>query len=384
MTLRVSWPQALAWRMSRQLLDPVGSLPVDGVVRRLGAVQAQVASSAELAIRVRRRTSRRGEVARALADGRLVKTWAMRGTLHLLTPDEGGAFLSLMAAGRSWERPSWVKYFGMTPAQMERLRGVVREAIDERPLTREELIEAVGRKRGFKAVAEGLRSGWGTLLKPIAWQGDLVFGPSVGTRVTFTTPQAASAPWTGLPEPDEAAPIAIRAYLGAYGPAGVEAFSDWVSGGWFSKKRMRTWFSDFGDAIVEVEVDGERAWILAEHADELAATKPTTAVRLLPGFDQYILGPGTKDGHVTPSARRSDVSRTAGWISPVVICGGVVCGTWELDGAKVLVAWFKEAGQVPRKALEAETGRLSDLLGADLAPAVAVNSRAVRSVQPVG
>ena len=74
MTLQVTWPQALAWRMRRQLLDPIGRMPVDGVVRRLGAVQAQVASSAELAIRVRRQGSRRGEVARALAGGRLVKT----------------------------------------------------------------------------------------------------------------------------------------------------------------------------------------------------------------------------------------------------------------------------------------------------------------------
>jgi len=284
-TLQVTWPQALAWRMRRQLLDPIARVPVDGVVRRLGAVQAQVASSAELAIRVRHHGSRRGEVARALADGRLVKTWAMRGTLHLLTPEEGGAFLSLMAAGRSWERPSWQKYFGMSPARMERLRGIVREEIAERPLTREELIDAVGRRRGFKAVAEGLRSGWGTLLKPIAWQGDLVFGPSVGTRVTFTTPQAASSRWAGLPEPDEAAPIAIRTYLGAYGPATVEAFSFWVAGGWFSRARLRGWFAEFGDALVEVDIEGEQAWILAEHADELSATRPTAAVRLLPGFD---------------------------------------------------------------------------------------------------
>jgi hypothetical protein len=366
MTVRVTWPQALAWRMRRQLLDPIARMPVDGVVRRLGAVQAQVASSAELAIRVRRQSSQPGEVARALSTGRLVKTWAMRGTLHLLTPEEGGAFLSLMAAGRSWERPSWQRYFGMTPSKMERLRGIVRDEIADRPLTRGELIEAVGRRRGFKAVAEGLRSGWGTLLKPIAWQGNLVFGPSAGTRVTFTTPQAASSRWAGLPEPDEAAPIAIHAYLGAYGPATVQAFSEWVAGGWFSRARLRGWFADLGDELVEVEVDGDRGWILAEHAEEMAATTPTSAVRLLPGFDQFVLGPGTKDGHVTPAPRRADVSRTAGWISPVVVAGGVVCGTWELDGTDVRIAWFKEAGRVPRRAIAEEVIGLSKVLDADL------------------
>ena len=39
------------------------------------------------------RSSRAGEVDRALADGRLIKTWAMRGSLHLLTPDDGAALL---------------------------------------------------------------------------------------------------------------------------------------------------------------------------------------------------------------------------------------------------------------------------------------------------
>ncbi len=79
-----------------------------------------------------------------------------------------------------------------------------------------------------------------------------------------------------------------------------------------------------------------------------------------------MLGPGTKDGHVTPAARRADVSRTAGWISPVVVVGGVVCGTWELDGSDVRIAWFTECGRVPRRAIAGEVSSLSTLLGADL------------------
>jgi hypothetical protein len=140
MALRVTWRQALAWRMHRQLLDPIGGLPVAGVVRRLCGVQAQVASSAELAIRLRRERSRPGEVDRALSTGRLIKTWGMRGALHLLTPKDAGALLSLMAAGRAWERPSWQRYFGMTAeewiAAMDALRHVVREALAEKPHTR--------------------------------------------------------------------------------------------------------------------------------------------------------------------------------------------------------------------------------------------------------
>jgi hypothetical protein len=363
MALRVTWQQALAFRMRRHLLDPIGTLPVAPVVGRLCGVQAQVASSAELAVRVRRVKSRPGEVGRALAEGRLIKTWAMRGALHLLTPEDAGTFLSLMAAGRTWERASWQRYFGVTTEVMDALRRAVREALDGTVLTREELVASVIARPGLGHVGEALRSGWGTLLKPLAWQGELCYGPSRDGRVTFMRPEAASSRWAGVPDPDEAAPLAIVAYFGAHGPATIDAFGAWLARGWFGKRRLRTWFGALGDRLAEVEVDGERALVLAEDLDELASTRPTTAVRLLPGFDQYVLGPGTADGHVVPAARRAAVSKQSGWIAPVVVAGGVVCGTWELDGERVRVDWFQEAGRPPRTALEAEVSRLSSILG---------------------
>ena len=329
-------------------------------------MQAQVASSAELAVRIRRVRSRPGEVAHALSEGSLVKTWAMRGTLHLLTPEDGGAFLSLIAAGRSWERASWQRYFGVKPKDIETLREAASEALGDRALTREELVEAIVARPGLGHLAEALRSGWGTLLKPLAWQGALCHGPSRGTRATFMRPGAASSRWAGVPDPDEAAPTAIAAYLGAYGPATVERFGDWLGGGWFGKRQLRTWFDLLGDRLVHVDVEGESAMILAEHADELGATEATKAVRLLPGFDQYVLGPGTADAHVIPADRRSAVSRQSGWISPVVVSGGVVAGTWELDGDVVQIAWFGEAGRPPARLLKAEVERLGSTLGREL------------------
>jgi len=364
--LSVTWERALAWRMRRQLVEPIGTLPVAGVVRRLCGVQTQVASTAELAVRVRRQTSRRGEVARALSDGRLIKTWAMRGTLHLLTPEDAGAFLSLIAAGRSWETPAWERYFGMTSRHWDLLRPVVRDALDGTVLTREELIAAITRHRGLGHVGDALRSGWGTLLKPLAWQGDLCFGPSRGNRVTFTRPESASARWGGVPDPDDAARSAIVGYFGAYAPATIDSFHNWLSRGRVSRKQLRAWFSAVADRLVEVDVGGERSYVLERDVDELAAARPTKAVRLLPGFDQYVLGPGTDDVHVVPAKRRRAVSMQAGWISPIVVASGVVRGTWKLEGDEVSVAWFRESGAAPRHSLRAEVARLSAILAREL------------------
>ena len=363
--MRVTWKQALAWRMKRHFLDPVGGSSVPKVVDRLCGVQAQVASSAELAVRLRRSESSPGQVGRAISRGSLVKTWAMRGTLHLLTPDTGPAFLSLIASGRSWERPSWQKYFGVSPAQIEKLRDATREALGDGPLTREELITAVTKTRGLAHVGEALGSGWGTLLKPLAWQGDLCFGPSRGNRVTFTLPEAASKRWPGIPDPEEAAPIAILAYLSAHGPSTADAFGNWLSGGWFGKRQLRSWFAELGETLAEVDVEGVSALVRAEDLDELLATKPTKSLRLLGGFDQYVLAPGTGDSHVVPAKRRPLVSKQSGWISPVVVSGGVVSGTWELKDDRVLVAWFKEAA-LPRRLLDDEMARLAEILARPL------------------
>ena len=372
MPIEVTWPQALAWRMRRQLLDPIGEFPVAAVVRRLCGVQAQVASSAELAVRVRRQTSRPGDVGRALAEGRLIKTWAMRGALHLLTPEDGGAFLSLIAAQRSWELPSWQRYFGMTNKRWDTLRAAVAEALDGPPLSRDELVAAIVAKRGLGHLGDELRSGWGTLFKPLAWQGELCYGPSQGTRVTFTRPDLASRRWAGVPDPEEAAPTVIRAYLAAFGPATTANLRSWLARGRIGARDLRSWFNSLGDQLAEVQVDGEPAWLLAEDADELASARPTKAVRLLGGFDQYVLGPGTTDVNIVPAARRSAVSRQSGWISPVVVAGGAVSGTWSLDGDRVQVAWFGEAGKPPRTALAAEGERLSAILGRDLEGAIAL------------
>lgn len=362
----MTWEQALAWRMRRHYLDPIGDRPVTEVVHRLCGVQAQVASSAELAVRVRRKTSKPGEIARALRDGRLIKTWAMRGTLHVLTPQDAGIFLSVLAAGRSWERPSWERWLGITSAQQEALRAVVRDALDGKTLTREELAAAVTRRRGFGHVGDALLESWGGMLKPLAWQGDLCFGPSQGNRVTFMRPEQASTQWAGLPDADDAAPLAMRAYLRAYGPATVKNFGHFVSRGRISARTTREWFDKLRPRLAEVEVGGERHFVLPEDLDELVSIKPSRTIRLVGGFDQFVMGPGTDDGHVVSAKRRRAVSKQSGWIAPVVLVGGAVRGTWEIAGNALAVAWFKESGAVPRMALQEETARIASIVDRDL------------------
>lgn len=120
-----------------------------------------------------------------------------------------------------------------------------------------------------------------------------------------------------------------------------------------------------------LDVEGETCLALAADLDELCATGPARSVRLLAGFDQYVLGPGTGDTRIVAAYRRGDVSRAAGWISPVVIAGGRVVGVWKLEGELLEVSLFAEGRPVAAKALASEAERVGAAVGRELRLAVA-------------
>jgi hypothetical protein len=357
----VTWPQALAWRSQRHLLDPVGSESVAGVVRRLGAVLSMDESLAELAVRTRRTTSRPGELTKALADGTVIKAFAFRGSMHYLSPEDGGIYLALRSAGRQWELPSWVEYYRLAPADWPDFRAAVREALSVGPLTIPELGEALARHPAYRHLKPVFDEGAGTLIKPLTWQGDMSLGPQRDGQHTFqrldTNPR-----WQGIPGLDEAGPRAITAYVRTYGPATLDHIHYWLGNGLSAgRKRLDGWFSGLGERLVAVDVEGAVAYLVREDVDALEAAAPSAAVRFLPGHDQWVMGPGTTDVHVTPPSRRDLMTRKA---NPLIL-GGQVCGTWARKGDELLVTWLDERPP-PKAAIEQEALRLSGILGRDL------------------
>jgi hypothetical protein len=354
----ITWAQALAWRMKRQLLAPVGFESVAGVVRRLGAVLSMDESLAELAVRTRRATSRPGELAAALAEGEVIKAFAFRGSMHYLSPEEGGIYLALRSAGRQWELPSWVEHYRLSPSDWPDFRAAVRAALIDGPLTLVELGRALTRHRAYRHLKPVFDEGAGTLIKPLTWQGDMSFGPTRDGLHTFQRLDN-NPRWRGILDLDDAGPRAITAYLRTYGPATLDHLHYWLGEGLSAgRRRLEVWFSELGDRLVAVDVEGSVAYVVREDVDALAASLPSEAVRLLPGHDQWVIGPGTKDVHVTPLSRRDLMTRKA---NPVIV-GGVVCGTWVRKGDELTVTWLDKRRR-PDEAIERESGRLAGLLG---------------------
>jgi len=354
----MTWAKALAWRLGRQLLD--GSRPgsVVDVVGRLGAVPAWPDLTAELAVGARCSAGRNGDVARAHETGGLVKAYVFRGATHYMTPGDAGDYLALRASSRMWELRSWVSYYGLTPEDWPRFREYVRGALADRPLTRSQLAAALGRSSRYRHLRGHVLDGNDTLLKPLTWQGDMGLGPARDGEATFLRLDAVPG-WGGIPEVGEAGPRVVEAYLRIYGPAAPDRVQEWLGPGLGVKRKVIAgWLAGLGDRLVTVTVEGEPALVLHDDLEELEASRPSTAVRLLPGRDPWVMGPGTHDFHVVSPTRREPVSRSAN----LVVARGVVAGTWTIREARLNVTWFEESGRFPRAALADECARLSSFL----------------------
>ena len=353
-----------AWRVERQLLGRTKAASPVEVARQLVGVQAQVTSSAALSIALRT-TPTRGTMpptdatGRALLDRRLVRSWAMRSTLHLFAADDVPTVAAALQGKERWRRPAWLRWFGVTEPEMERLIETIGEILDDgRPRTRAELGEAVGARLGPRTGALLLGS-WGNALKVASDRHYLVQSAEDDAGVRYVRASRWLGSWRDEDEREALAALVER-YLAAYGPASLKELLRWW--GVSVVAEMKPAIASLGDRVIEIEVGGARGYVRAEDADAIQATRPAkVSVVLVGGFDPLTVGAGLRD-QLIPAAHLKRVSRTAGWISPVVLVDGRVAGVWNssrrADRLTLTIDLFSRPSAAMQVAVEAAARRI--------------------------
>lgn len=311
----------LRWRVRRHFLGNERGADVVAVARRLLGLHAQVTSSAQASAGLR---TDRPDLEKALwQDRTLVRTWAARGTLHLIPAEDLPVWVAAMSTRDRETKGAWLRHHGVTAEQMTSIIDAVPNVLGGEPLTREELAEAIVGATGHEDLRGPLTHGFGAILKPLAFRGLLCSGPPRGRNVTFVAPRA----WLGDQEPVETETAIDRLvldYLGAYGPAGPEEFARWFD------LRPPLAKKSFARLRESGRLDEIRPEPVAEDT-----------VRLLPAFDPYTIGVLRQLESVS-SGPRAAVSRAQGWISPVLLVNGRIEGTWEPGDAGPVVTPFRE------------------------------------------
>jgi hypothetical protein len=160
-----------------------------------------------------------------------------------------------------------------------------------------------------------------------------------------------------------------------YGPATATELGCWW--GTTRAEALRL-LEELGDKAAEVIIDGQPHWIPADQVAELRATEPAErVVRLLPGFDQWVVCANRRDkggsrlGPGLPAldpVHRKRIYRLQGWVSPVLLVDGRIEGVWKhAHRGRRLAIELEPFAKLPRwtrEPLQAEAERLATFLGA--------------------
>jgi len=327
--------QVSAFRLHRHHLDlRVPSNRLAAVVGDVCGVQAQVTVMARIALWARLREMTVDDVEQALVRKRtIVKTWSMRGALHLLASSELLLYLRGLMPTRLPRETRWIQGAGL---KEEETTAMILDALKNGPLTRAQLVDYLAKRLGTKT-RDWMDGGWGRktegsgtawqLVRPAVMRGLVCFGPSNGQEITFTRVAEWLREPRSMPSEEEAEEALVRRHLRAFGPADVKDLWSW-SGVYV--RRIRAILDRLQDELVEVDA-GRRpnGFLLRKDLPDLEKAAPEPGVvRLLPSFDPFLLGHWDRD-HLVDKTHYKQVYKDQGWLAPVVLVNGRVAGTWS-------------------------------------------------------
>ncbi len=324
-------PAALArLRLSSQRL--VGSSfasPVDAV-RWMTAMQGQDLPGALWSVGLRAPGTRRSDVLAALDSAEIVRSWPMRGTLHLTAAEDLGWILALTSGRMVSGMAGRHRQLGITTADIESARDVAVAllAAEGAMTSRDELLTA------FRAACQPTENQRGIhLLWLLSVTGTLVQGPSDGNAQRFVLMDR----WIRSPrsmEREEALAELVLRYFRSHGPATLKDFCWWTK---LTLKDARTGLELVKSQLLDLTVEGTVYWMSRETADLLTGRdlQPgreipgSRSVLLLPGFDEFLLGYMDRSAALAPEYGALTVPGNNGMFKATIVAGGKVVGTWH-------------------------------------------------------
>jgi hypothetical protein len=344
----LTWDEVRSRRLARShLIERAPATSLVEIVRDVCGIHAQVMGSAELQLSARVEGITQVDVRDALWERReLVKTWTLRGTLHLHPADELGLWTAARRAVVG-EADYVTEELDIVPAVV----AAIGDALAGRMLTREELADAVVAQVG-PGPREKLASGWGYYLGDAAEAGVLCFGPPSGSKVTFVH----ASDWLGPQqewEPRDALREVARRYAETYGPVGHRQFREWFTSRSFTPADAKALFDELDLPEPEPSPPGE------------------SSVRLLPEYDVYVMGFREREHLVPPQVREQVAAHGKGRYegpagTPFLLVDGVCAGIWSRKKSAKKVELIVQPARKLTRTEKAGVGDEAERIGAFL------------------
>lgn len=344
MTSELSSADALGLRLASLQLVASGAVPVPGsaaeVVTWFGAMQGQDLASLQWSLGLRLPGSTLRDVEAELEGGSVLRTWPMRGTIHLVPAQDARWMLSVLGEKPLGGAAKRREYLGLSTADADRAVEVLGGALaGGGRLTRAECIALLVAGGVDAAGQRGYH-----LLWYASQRGVTCIGPNVDGEQTFVLLDEWAPDQRDLSRDEALATIALR-YFRSHGPTTRQDFAGWAG---ITARDAKVGIAGCGGDLVSVPVDGVEMVAAAEVGDAVGGLVgggsggggSGGAARdwlTLPGFDEYLLGFKDRSLMADAETMAAVIPGGNGIFRATIVRGGRVLGTWKRTiGAKVV------------------------------------------------
>ncbi len=321
-------------------------MPVlDAVERQIG-LNAQDPQPPYLALWARLQSFQRDSLTQLMYDRSVVRSTLLRSTQFMMSGRDFLAFRPLLAPVlRRVQKGA----FGRVTAEvdLDELAELTRKHLAGGMLTRPELGKLLAQR--WPSVDRNAL-GW-TAQYLVA----MIHPPPSGAWGTGgATPFVLGESWLDSPLSTEPSPDRlIKRYLAAYGPASIKDIQAWSG-----LTRLR-------EPVESLDLrtfHDESGVVLYDLPDAPLPDPDTPApVRLLAFFDNLVLSHFDRSRVMTDEVRK--LICIGAMTKPTVLVDGMVCGTWTLDGDRVVIEQFTRLSARDRDAVAEEAVRLLAFTG---------------------
>ncbi|WP_194899341.1 winged helix DNA-binding domain-containing protein [Catenulispora pinisilvae] len=324
----VRWLRVRAQGLAGEASPIVASPTVAEAVRGAAAIQAQASGPARLQVwsrtQTRTRTPTRGlraaDVDAAVAAAAVVRTWLMRGTIHMVAADDLRPFLAVLGPVNLRADRRRRDQLGLTEKLCERAMEALPKILGAgRALTRAEIVAELA---GHGVVIDPKSQQPPHLLGFAAHSGLICRGPDAARdEPTYVLLDDWSAHVPATPDRETALARLATRYFAAYGPATT---ADLVAWSGLPVADANAAVALIRDILEEVDHDGHRL-LLPRGTEPMPPEHP---YRLLARFDPYLLGHRSRELILDPAFAKR-VNAGGGMIAQTMLADGRVVGTWK-------------------------------------------------------
>jgi hypothetical protein len=311
-------------RMCAQLLAGNAAGSAAEAVRHLLALQGQDYPGVLWSAAIRAQGAVEADVTDAIARGDLVRSWPLRGTLHLLAPEDLRWMLDLTAERTLARSQGVYRARDLDESVFDRARDLLTEELAGRPpRTRRELMAVMERAGLDPSGQRGIN-----ILGNLALKQVLVVGPHDGKQPTFALLDEWVRPGDRPERDDALGRLALRYFTG-HGPATVRDLA-WWSGLTLTEARRGRDVALPKLATLELGVgDADEPLHLSPDVLDAEGAAEIPEALMLAGFDEFLLGYSDRSAAIAPDQEELVVPGKNGLFLSTMVRSGEVVGTWR-------------------------------------------------------